>query len=62
MLPYTHEDVDYLLNLKFDEVLPSGRWKYGEFETVERKIMEKTLIDLGHVDNLCLLTINECKN
>ena len=59
VLPYTDEDVDYLVKMKFDDLLPAwiknytneGRWKYDGFKTFERKMLEKTQLDLGMVDN-----------
>ena len=70
VLPYTDEDVDYLVSLKFDDLLSSwianytneGRWNYHGFNSFERKMLEKTQLDLGLVDNLHLLTIQECRN
>ena len=70
VLPYTDEDVDYLVSLKFDDLLSAwignytneGRWKYDGFKAFEQKMLEKTQIDLGMVDNLRLLTIEECRN
>ena len=70
VLPYNDEDVDYLVNLKFDDLLSAwiknytsdGRWKYDGFKTFEQKMWEKTHLDLGLVDNLRLLTILECRN
>ena len=70
VLPYTDEDIDYLVKMKFDDLLPAwinnytseGRWKYGGFKIFERKMLEKTQLDLGLVDNLSLLTIKECKD
>ena len=58
VLPYTDEDVDYLVNLKFDDLLSAwlsnytneGRWKHDGFKTFERKMLEKTQLDLGMVD------------
>ena len=70
VLPYNDEDVDYLVNLKFDDLLSAwisnytedGRWKYDGFKTFERQMLEKTQLDLGLVDNLLHLTIQECRN
>ena len=70
MLPYCDDDVDYLITLKLDDLLKAwmnnytneGRWKYDGFKTFERKMLEKTKLDLGLVDDLALLTINECKD
>ena len=70
VLPYNDEDVDYLVNLKFDDLLSAwiknytsdGRWKYDGFKTFEQKMLEKTQLELGLVDNLRLLTIQECGN
>ena len=70
VLPYNDEDVDYLVNLKFDDLLSAwitnytddGRWKYDGFKTFERQMLEKTQLDLGLVDNLRMLTIQECRN
>ena len=68
--PYTDEDVDYLVKMKFDDLLHAwinnytneGRWKYDGFKTFERKMLEKTQLELAMVDNLRLLTIEECRN
>ena len=64
VLPYTDEDVDYLVKMKFDDLLPAwinnyknGRWKYDGFKTFERKMLQKTQLYLGMVYNLRLLTI-----
>ena len=69
VLPYTDEDVDYLVKMKFDDLLPAwmnnytkGRWKYGGFKNFEQKMLQKTQLDLGLVDNLRLLTTQECRN
>ena len=70
VLPYNDQDVDYLANLKFDDLLSAwisnytndGRWKYDGFKTFERQMLENTQLDLGLVDNLLLLTIQECRN
>ena len=70
VLPYTDEDVDYLVKMKFDDLLPAwisnytneGRWKYNGFKTFERKMLQKTQLDLGMVDNLRLSTIQDCRN
>ena len=70
VLPYNDEDVDYLVNLRLDDLLSAwisnytnnGRWKYEGFKTFERQMLEKTQLDLGLVDNLRLLTIQECRN
>ena len=70
VLPYNDEDVNYLMKLKFDDMLSDwisnytddGRWKYDGFKTFEQKMMEKTQIDLGLVDNLRWLTKQECHN
>ena len=70
VLPYTDEDVDYLVKMKFDDLLPAwinnytnqGRWKHDGFLSFERKMLEETLLDLGLVDNLHLLTTKECKD
>ena len=70
VLPYTPEDVDYLVTLKFDDLLTAwmnnytidGRWKYDGFKSFERKILENTKLDLGLIDDLALLTISECKD
>ena len=70
VLPYNDEDVDYLVNLRFDDLLSAwisnytndGRWKYDGFKTFGQKILEKTQLELGLVDNLHLLTIQECRN
>ena len=69
VLPYSDEDVDYMVSLQFDDLLKAwynnytngGRWKYGRFKTFEQKMLEKTKLDLGLVDDLALLTIQECK-
>ena len=69
VLPYCDEDVDYLVSLQFDDLLKAwinnytndGRWKYDGFKTFEKKMLEKTKLDLGLVDDLELLTIQECK-
>ena len=55
VLPYADEDVDYLVKMKFDDLLPAwinnytneGRWKYDGFKTFECKMLEKTQLDLG---------------
>ena len=39
-----------------------GRWKYNGFKTFERKMLQKTQLDLGMVDNLRLSTIQDCRN
>ena len=39
-----------------------GYWKYDGFKTFERKMLEKTKLDLGLVDDLAMLTIQECKD
>ena len=70
VLPYNDEDVDHLVKMKFDDLLPAwirnytneGRWKYGGFKTFEKQMLEKTQLDLGMVDNLGLLTTRECRN
>ena len=62
--------MDYLQNLKFDDLLSAwisnytndGRWKYDGFKTFEQKMLEKTQFDLRLDDNLRLLTIQECRN
>ena len=67
VLPYTDEDVDNLVKMKFDDLLPAwrnnytneGRWKYGGFKNFEQKMRQKTQLDLGLVDNLRLLTSQE---
>ena len=69
VLPYCDEDVDYLVSLQFDDLLKAwinnytkdGRWKYDGFKTFEKKMLEKTKLDLGLVDDLALLTKQECK-
>ena len=69
VLPYNDEDVDYLANLKFDDLLSAwisnytddGRWKHDGFKTFEQQMLEKTQLDLGLFDNLRLLTIEECR-
>ena len=69
VLPYTDEDVDYLINLKFDDLSSAwllnytneGRWKHDGFRTFMTKMLEKTKLDLALVDNLRLLTIDECR-
>ena len=68
--PYTDEDVDYLVKMKFDDLLSAwirnytneGRWKYVGFKTFQQQMLEKTQRDLGIVDNLRLLTTQECRN
>ena len=58
------------MKMKFDDLLPAwiynntdeGRRRYDGFKTFERKMLEKTQLDLGVVDNLRLLTIEECRN
>ena len=70
VLPYSSEDVDYLITLKLDDLLKDwvnnytskGRWKYNGFKTFERKMLEKTKLDLGLIDDLAMLTIQECKH
>ena len=69
VLPYGDEDVDYLASLQFDDLLKAwlqnytkkGRWKYDGFKNFERHMLQKTKIDLGLVDDLQMLTIQECK-
>ena len=69
VLPYSDEDVDYLASLQFDDLLKAwlqnytkkGRWKYDGFKSFERHMLQKTKIDLGLVDDLQMLTIQECK-
>ena len=69
VLPYTSEDVDYLITLKFDDLLKDwvnnytkkGRWKYDGFKKFEQNMLKKTKLDLGLVDDLAVLTIAECK-
>ena len=69
VLPYRDKDVDYLVSLQFDDLLKAwinnytkdGHWKYDGFKTFEQKMLEKTKLDLGLVDDLALLTIQECK-
>ena len=70
VLDYCDEDVDYLITLKLDDLLKAwlnnyteeGRWRYDGFKTFERKMLEKTNLDLGLVDDLALLIIDECKD
>ena len=69
VLPYSDEDVDYLVSLQFDDLLKAwiqnytnhGRWKHDGFKKFEQNMIEKTVLDLGLVDDLALLTIQECK-
>ena len=59
-----------MVKMKFDDLLPAwrnnytneGRWKYGGFKNFEQKMLQKTQLDLGLVDNLRLLTTQECRN
>ena len=70
VLPYRDKDVDYLVSLQFDDLLKAwinnytkdGHWKYDGFKTFEQKKLEKTKLDLGLVEDLSLLTIQECKS
>ena len=69
VLPYSDDDVDYLVSLQFDDLLNAwiknyttdGRWKYDGFKKFEQNMLERTQLDLGLVDDLALLTIQECK-
>ena len=70
VLPYTAEDVDYLITLKLDNLLKDwmnnytkgGHWKYDGFKEFERKMLEQTILDLGLVDDLSSLTIDDCRD
>ena len=39
-----------------------GRWRYDGFKEFERKLLEETILDLGLIDDLSLLTIRECRD
>ena len=59
ILPYNDEDVDYPVNLKFDNLLSArfsnytkvGRRIYDGYKKFERKMLKKTQLDLGLVDS-----------
>ena len=48
VLPYADEDVDYLVKMKFDDLLLAwrnnytneGQWKYGGFKNFEQKMLQ----------------------
>ena len=70
VLPFTLEDVDYLVTLKLDKLLVDwlnnytndGNWRYDGFWAFEQKMLHQTLLDLGLVDDLSSLTIKECRD
>ena len=62
--------ITYLVTLKLDKLLVDwlnnytndGNWRYDGFWAFEQKMLHQTPLDLGLVDDLSSLTINECRD